>query len=74
MTALFLTSHFVCWALNDKMCLLCHYFFWVEFSVLILIDRGKVKVIDEWQRFVLHLSPNRCIAVIQGPIEDCYQM
>ena len=42
--------------------------------MLILIDRGKVKVIDEWQHFVLHLSPNRCIAVIQGPIEDCYQM
>lgn len=56
------------------MCFLCHYFFWVEFSVLILVDRGKVKVIVEWQRFVLHLSPNRCMAVIQGPIEDCYQM
>lgn len=52
----------------------CSTVFEVKFSVLVVIDRGKVKAVVEWQHFVLHLSPNRCIAVIQGPIEDCYQM
>lgn len=55
-------------------CLFLFYCFPGEISLLTLTDEGGGWAVLEWQNFVLHLSPNRCIAVIQGPIEDCYQM